>query len=159
MKRSIYVETSVISYLTGRAVRDVAIAGRQKSTRAFWRLLSADLAPYVSALVLKEVAKGNSEAARKRLQAVESFPVLRTVREAEQLAQAITASRGVPPEFPEDALHIAIAATSAMDFIVTWNFTHMNNPYTKLRIRRTVEYAGYRCPEIVSPDAFLGEER
>jgi len=45
-----------------------------------------------------------------------------------------------------------------MDFIVTWNFSHMNNPFTKMRIRQTVENAGYACPEIVSPDTFLEED-
>ena len=34
----------------------------------------------------------------------------------------------------------------------------MNNPFTKLMIRQAVENAGYECPDIVSPEAFLGAE-
>jgi hypothetical protein len=67
-------------------------------------------------------------------------------------------SKSVPKEFPDDALHIAIASTTGMDYIVTWNFSHINNPFTIAKIRRTVEENGYVCPEIVSLEAFLGEE-
>ncbi len=158
MKRSVYIETSVVSYYVGRPGRDVVIAGRQQSTQEFWSRLSGDLAPFVSALVLREAAKGDSEQARRRLNAVSAFPVLSVSVEAEQLAEKILEGRGIPMEYPEDALHIAVAAASGMDFIVTWNFSHMNNPFTKMRIRQTVENAGYACPEIVSPDAFLEEE-
>jgi len=84
--------------------------------------------------------------------------VLATTPEAERLAQDILDGRGIPPEYPEDALHIAVAAVGGMEFIVTWNFAHLNNPFTKTMIRQAVENAGYECPEIVSPDAFLGGE-
>jgi len=158
MKPRIYIETSVVSYYTGRASRDVVIAGRQQSTYEFWLLLEDQLAPYVSALVLKETGKGDPVLADMRMHAVRSFPVLRASAEAEQLAQAIINGRGIPVEYPEDALHVAIAASGGMDFIVTWNFAHLNNPFTKMMIRQAVENQGYECPEIVTPDAFLGDE-
>jgi hypothetical protein len=158
MNRKVYIETSVVSYFTGHASRDVVIAGHQQSTQDFWSLLSGNLTPHVSALVLKEAGKGNPTEARKRLDAIGSFAVLRTTPEAERLAQEILDGHGVPAENPEDALHVAIAAIGGMDFIVTWNFAHINNPFTKMMIRQTVANAGYACPEIISPDAFLGEE-
>jgi len=158
MKRKVYIETSVVSYFTAQASRDVVIAGRQQATRDFWGLLSGELLPYVSALVLKEAGQGNLEQVRKRLEAIGPFSVLRVTPEAERLAQTIMEGRGIPREYPEDALHIATAAVGGMDFIVTWNFAHINNPFTRLMIRQAVENADYGCPEIVSPDAFLGEE-
>lgn len=158
MKRKIYIETTVVSYYTGRASRDVVVAGRQQATQEFWAQLSGGLLPHVSALVVKEAGKGNPEQARKRLDAIRSFAVLRTTPEAERLAEEIVEARGIPEEYPEDALHIAVAAIGGMDLIVTWNFAHINNPFTKMMIRQAVENAGYECPEIVSPDAFLGDE-
>jgi hypothetical protein len=158
MKRKVYLETSVVSYYTGRASRDVVIAGHQQSTQDFWPLLSSDLVAHVSALVVREAGKGDPEMARKRLDAIGSFSVLATTAEAEQLAQAILSARGIPAEYPEDALHIAVAAIGGVELIVTWNFAHINNPFTKMMIRQTIENAGYECPEIVSPDAFLGDE-
>ncbi|MBN1674879.1 MAG: type II toxin-antitoxin system VapC family toxin [Kiritimatiellae bacterium] len=158
MKRKVYIESSVVSYYAGRASRDVVVAGHQQSTQDFWALLSGDLLPHVSALVVKEAGKGDPEMARKRLDAIGSFPVLATTPEAERLAQGLLATHGIPAEYPEDALHIAVAAVGGMEFIVTWNFAHINNPFTKMMIRQAVENAGYECPEVVSPDAFLGEE-
>lgn len=156
--KSVYIETSVISYYTGRPSRDVVVAGHQQSTMHFWAMLGRELSPFVSALAMKEAGKGDPELAGSRLDAIQSFPVLRTTREAEQLAQALLDAGAIPAEYPEDALHIAVATAAGMDFIVTWNFAHINNPFTKMLIRRTVENAGYESPEIVSPDAFLGEE-
>lgn len=107
---------------------------------------------------VKEAGKGDPALARDRLNAIGSFPVLRITAEAEELARAILDGHGVPAEYPEDALHIAVAAEAGMDFLVTWNFAHINNPFTKMMIRQSVENAGYVCPEIVSPDAFLGDK-
>lgn len=158
MKRKVYIETSVVSYYTGRASRDVVIAGHQQSTQEFWLQLSGELLPYVSALVVKEAGRGDFELARKRLEAISSFPVLSTTPEAEQLARDILSAHGIPEEYPEDALHISVSAIGGMDLIVTWNFSHINNPFTKMMIRQAVENAGYECPEIVSPDALLGDK-
>jgi hypothetical protein len=75
--------------------------------------------------------------------------------EARTLAEGLVAGRGIPEEYPEDALHIAIAAVNGMDVIVTWNFAHMNNPFTRVKVRSIVEAEGYLCPEICSPEEFL----
>lgn len=157
-KKKVYIETSVLSYYTGRRSRDLVLAGRQQVTQDFWLLLGEDLSPYVSALVIRESSQGDADLVRQRLDAIGTFPVLATTPEAEQLAQEIVNARGVPAEYPEDALHIAIAALGGVEFVVTWNFAHINNPFTKMMIRQAVENAGYECPEIVSPDAFLGAE-
>jgi predicted nucleic acid-binding protein len=158
MNPKVYIETSVVSYHTGRFSRDMVIAGHQQSTHSFWDLLGKVLDPFVSALVVKEASKGDPAVASKRLQAIEEFPAVAFSGEAVNLATALIEAKSVPKEFPEDALHIAIASTTGMDYIVTWNFTHINNPFTIARIRKTIEAHGYVCPEIVSPESFLGEE-
>lgn len=158
MKPKVYIETTVVSYQTGRFSRDMVIAGHQLSTRSFWELLGESLNPFVSALVVKEASGGDLSVAAKRLEAIEAFPVLASSEEAVNLADILMTTKSVPREYPDDALHIAIAATTGMDYIVTWNFSHINNPFTIGRIRHAVEEAGYICPEIVSPEAFLGEE-
>ena len=75
--------------------------------------------------------------------------------EARMLAEKIIAGRGIPAKHPEDALHIAIAAVNGLDVIVTWNFAHMNNPFTRVKVRTIVENEGYLCPEICSPEELL----
>ena len=74
---------------------------------------------------------------------------------ARTLALKIIESHGIPEEYPEDALHVAVAAGNGMDALVTWNFAHLNNPFTRMLLRQIVENAGYQCPEICSPDELL----
>lgn len=154
----VYIETTVVSCQTGRFSRDMVIAGHHQSTRAFWELLGEKLDPFVSALVVKEASGGDPIVAAKRVKAIESFPAVASGEEAVNLAADLMDTKSVPKEYPDDAMHIAIASTSGMDYIVTWNFSHINNPFTIAKIRKTVEDQGYVCPEIVSPEAFLGEE-
>jgi predicted nucleic acid-binding protein len=154
----VYIETSVVSYYAARPSRDVVIAGHQQATHDFWIRLGHDFESFISAVVLAESGKGDAEQAEKRLQAIRSFRVIQITPEAEGLARQIIAGGGIPPEYPEDALHIALAAIGGVDFLVTWNFAHINNPFTRMMIRQIVENEGYVCPEIVSPDELLGEE-
>jgi hypothetical protein len=155
MKKRIYVETTVVSYLTAKPSRDITVAGHQEATREVWPQLSTKYETYISALVFQEAGKGDPNQARLRLEAVEAFPMLDIGDEARSLAESILFRRAVPSEYPEDALHIAAAAINGMDVILTWNFAHLNNPFTRKMVRQIVEGEGYECPEICSPEELL----
>ncbi len=75
--------------------------------------------------------------------------------DARALAEKILESKGVPVEYPEDALHIALASINGIEVLLTWNFAHLNNPFTRMRIRQIVENEGFSCPEICSPEELL----
>ena len=155
MKKRIYVETTVVSYLTARPSRDLMVAGHQEATREPWPQLAAKYETYVSALVYEEVRGGDPDQARMRLSAIERFAMLDIDDEARTLAEKIIDGRAIPPEFPEDALHIALAAVNGIEVVITWNFAHLNNPFTRMMVRQIVESEGYECPEICSPDELL----
>ena len=158
MKKKVYIETTVVSYFTGRASRDVLVMGHQEATREFWPLLKDRFEAFISALVFEEAGRGAPEQARKRLEAVSSFVVLAIDDEARSLAEKIISEKGIPEEYPEDALHIAVAAVNGIDVMVTWNFAHLNNPFTRMMIRQIIENAGYQSPEICSPEELLEEQ-
>jgi predicted nucleic acid-binding protein len=155
MKRKLYIETTVVSYLAARPSRDLLVAGHQEATRELWPSLTTDYDTYVSALVYEEVARGDVEQASRRLAAIEPFRMLDIDEDARILAERIVAGRGVPQEYPEDALHIAIAAVNGIDVVVTWNFAHLSNPFTRMTVRQIVQHEGYVCPEICSPEELL----
>jgi predicted nucleic acid-binding protein len=157
MNPKIYLETTVISYYTADPSRDVVIAGRQESTRELWKKLFHDFDPYISALVIQEARRGDAQAAHKRLEVVQAMPVLDITPACQTLAQQLLDQHGIPQEYPEDALHIAVATMNGMDALITWNFSHINNPFTRVRIRRIIEQAGYQYPEICSPEELTGE--
>jgi hypothetical protein len=155
MKKRIYIETTIVSYYTARSSRDLMIAGHQEATRDLWPELSIKYETYISALVYEEASKGDSGQAKIRLAAIKPFPMLDIDDEVRSLAGNIITGRGIPANYPEDALHIAIAAVNSIDVVVTWNFAHLNNPFTRRAIRRIIENEGYLCPEICSPDELL----
>lgn len=151
----VHEETSVVSYLTARPSRDIIVAGHQETTRDLWPELTAKYETYISAIVYEEAGKGDPDQAKMRLAAIEAFPMLDIDEDARFLAERIIAGRGIPADYPEDALHIAVAAVNGMDVMVTWNFAHLNNPFTRKAVRRIVEREGYVCPEICSPQELL----
>ncbi len=158
MRKRVYIETTVVSYFAARPSRDLIVAARQQSTRELWPKLLSEYDTYISALVYQEAARGETEQADKRLGAIEPLSMLDVDHEAQTLAEKILDGKGVPQEYPEDALHVAVAAVNGIEILVTWNFAHINNPSTRLMIRHTVENAGYQCPEICSPDELLESE-
>lgn len=155
MKKRVYIETTVVSYFTARPSRDIMIAGHQEATRELWPELAAKYETYISAIVYEEARKGDPDQARMRLTAIEPFPMLDIDDEARSLAERIVAGRGIPADYPEDALHVAVAAVNGIDVVITWNFAHLNNPFTRTMVRQIVEEEGYVCPEICSPDELL----
>ena len=155
MKRKLYIETTVVSYFVARPSRDLLVAGHQEATRELWPSFTTIFDTYVSALVYEEVAKGDAEQASSRLVAIKPFPMLDIDEDTRILAEKIVAGKGIPGEFPEDALHIAVAAINGMDVVVTWNFAHLSNPFTRMMVRQIVQNEGYVCPEICSPEELL----
>ncbi len=157
--QKVYIETSVLSYYTSNTSRDIVIAGHQVSTINFWnKLIANELIPVISALIIKEASQGDIEIAKKRRNAIQGFLVLDISKEAEELSNLLIKNRGIPSESPDDALHIAIASVEKIDFIATWNFKHINNPFTKNKIKEIIENAGYICPVLASPEELSGEE-
>ena len=159
MKKRVYIETTVVSYFTARPSRDIIVAGHQEATRDLWPALVGRHETYISAMVYEEARKGYPEQARIRLAAIETFPMLDIDDEARLLAGKIITGRGIPAEYPEDALHIAVAAVNGIEVVVTWNFAHLNNPFTRRVVRQIVEEEGYVCPEICSPEELLEVNR
>ena len=157
MKAKVYIETSVVSYATARPSRDLIVAARQEITRSRWNRILAEFDCYVSALVLQEAEGGDPDAAATRLSAITGLPVLQIDEAAEALAKSLVVDGAIPEQKPEDALHIALSARDGVDYLLTWNFTHIHNAQMELRIRQIVERFGYQCPVFCSPDELMGE--
>ena len=76
MRRGVYIETSIVSYLASRPSRDLVVAGRQQLTHAWWDRRRASFDLYVSQVVLDEVRVGDPEAAQRRHALVGNLPLL-----------------------------------------------------------------------------------
>jgi len=152
MPPAVYIESSVISYLTARPSRDVITAARQAITLDWWQNQRHKYEVYISALVEEEISSGDPTAAEQRLRAVSSLFSVAISSEAQEMAASLIASRAVPPDCVEDAMHIAIASAQGTEYLLTWNFKHINNAETKSLIANIIEASGYICPILCSPE-------
>jgi len=152
MVATVYIESSVISYLTSRPSRDLVTAARQTITAEWWDEKKSNYEVYVSALVEEEIARGDPRAASLRLSVVEDVPALDISEEAKNLAKELIRFEAIPTNSEEDALHIGIAAANGIDYLLTWNFKHINNAETKAAIVNVVEIHGFVCPIMCSPE-------
>ncbi|RMH07424.1 MAG: type II toxin-antitoxin system VapC family toxin [Nitrospirae bacterium] len=126
-----------------KSSRDLVIAARQEITREKWTKILDFFKPYISALVIQEAEYGDAEAAQKRITAISNIAVLPISVEAERLAASLIKNGPIPKEYPEDALHIAAATVNGMDYLLTWNFTHLNNAQMKAKITSVIEAENY----------------
>jgi len=147
----VYLETSVISYLTGRTSRDLRIATEQRITRVWWEDAEFGFDLYVSELVLLEVSAGDARAAERRVSAVRHLPLLAVLPESIVLARSLLSKGNLPKKAIHDALHLAIAAVHGMDFLVTWDRRHLANESRIPRIGSIIVSSGHASPVICTP--------
>ncbi|ESQ09876.1 MAG TPA: PIN domain-containing protein [Chromatiaceae bacterium] len=157
MKKSVYIETSIPSYLTARPNRDLRAAAWQQLTVQWWDEARAGYDLFTSELALLEASAGNPEAAKRRLESLQDIPELEIDEEVQKLAEQLIAESGVPATAEADALHIAVAAIHRMDYLLTWNCRHIGNAAKKPIIRAICKNAGYPYPEICTPMELLPE--
>ena len=152
MKPKVYVETTVISYPTARPSRDLVTAAYQQITQDWWLDSKPHFDLFVSQLVKDEAGGGDKSAAEKRLQALSGLPLLPTKQEALELAQAVMSQTSIPQKASEDALHIALATTNGMDYLMTRNLKHIANAMTRSSIEALCRAEGYEPPVICTPE-------
>jgi hypothetical protein len=105
--KTVYIETSIISYLMSRPSRDVRAAAWQQITSQWWGQERAKYELFTSELVVTEAAAGDAEAADSRLKALKGIAELAVDEEVQNLAAKIMEGGGVPSSAQADALHIA----------------------------------------------------
>lgn len=157
MKPKVYLETSIISYLTSRPSRDLIIAANQQITQEWWQLRRSAFELYISELVIQEASAGDKIAAQQRLQVLEDIPELKLSEEIVTLAERLVKDGSFPQNAVEDALHIAIATLNGVDYLLTWNFKHLANATMRYKIERVCRLLGYEPPIICTPQELLEE--
>ncbi|MBF0136161.1 MAG: type II toxin-antitoxin system VapC family toxin [Magnetococcales bacterium] len=153
MKPRLYLETSIISYLAALPSRDLIVAAHQQITQEWWTERRDRYDLFVSELVIQEIEMGNQDAARRRLALLEAVPVLMLDDKTILLGEKLHQFTNLPAKANADSLHIALAASYRMDFLLTWNCRHIANG----RTRRAVDEA-LRTQEMVSPIIVTPEE-
>jgi hypothetical protein len=154
--KTIYIETSIISYLTAKPSDNLLASAWQKTTADWWETRRSRFKLYTSQLVLEEASRGDSAAAQRRIDVLKKIPLLKTTDEVIILAKSFLKQGALPSKAIDDAIHIALAAIYEMDYLLTWNCRHIDNAETKPVIRNLCITQGVVCPEICTPSELMG---
>ena len=156
MPPSVYLETTILSYLTARPARDLIGAARQQVTRDWWGERRQRYTLYVSEVVLAEAAVGDPDAAARRLDAAAGLPLLEITAAVAALAVTLRARVRLPERAAVDAVHMATAAVHGVDYLLTWNLRHIANAELRPLMEAACRAAGYAPPVIATPDELMG---
>jgi predicted nucleic acid-binding protein len=157
-KPTVYLETTVISYATSRASRDLLVAARQQITQEWFACGAQAYQLFVSQIVVREASSGDEEAARARIALLEGLPLLAVTDAVGSLAEKLVGIGAIPTKATEDALHIAVAAVHGVDFLLTWNCKHIANAAMRQAIERICRDADYEPPVICTPEELTSDD-
>jgi len=156
-KKRVYVESSVISYLTARPARNDRSKVRQHLTVMWWdRRHEWDCV--VSITVMEEIADGDPEAAARRLEKAKQLVEIPTLPNADWLAGRLVSHKLVPESAKLDAMHLAMAAVHGAHYLLTWNQKHLVNLDLRARIEDLIRKHGWTPAKVVTPGRLLSEE-
>jgi hypothetical protein len=157
VKPKVYIETSVPSYLAARRSQDVRVLANQETTIEWWGSRRTHFDLFISEFVLAEAALGDPVAAQRRLEVLDGITALDATDEVRALGNALIAEGPIPPQASMDALHIAIAAVNGMEYLLTWNCTHIANAVMRAKIEAVCRRYGYEPPVICTPLELMEE--
>lgn len=87
----------------------MAIVAYHEVIREWWQDAPDRFDLVASALVVSEARAGDPDAARNRLEALESVTLLDATSDAESLANALIYGGAVPRQAADEAVHVAMA--------------------------------------------------
>lgn len=158
MKQTVYIETSVISYLCGRDSRDIVTVARQQITREWWREAFPFYDCFVSPTVLEEISMGDDQASQNRLDSVKELRILGATPEVDTLAEFLLKELEIPEKARSDAYHISYGTIHKVDFLLSWNCKHIANAHVIKKLVTILRDKNLVPPTICTPDELLEEK-
>ena len=149
---TVYLETTIPSYLAARPSRDPIVVAHQQITRDWWNGARERFDLYISEAVLTEIRAGDADVAARRLAILEGLPILELNDDIRYLVHVYSGRLGLTGGARADLLHIAFAVSYMMDNLVTWNCSHIANRTVIRRLMDVNLDLGRHTPEIVTPE-------
>lgn len=155
MNPAVYLETTIVSYLTALPSRDLVMAANQATTREWWATRQGTFDLYISQAVIEESRAGDPDAAARRWAVLQHIARVDISQDVLTLAKLLVTELSLPAKARTDALHIAAAAVNGMNYLLTWNCTHIANAALRPRIEAACRGAGFEPPVICTPQELL----
>ena len=151
-KQKVYIESTIPSYIVSRLSRDILVLSHQKISKDWWNHTRKDYDLYISQVVIDEISAGDKELAKKRNSLIKSIPILEGSNKIDDLAKLYLKHFKFPERALRDAFHIAFAVYYEIDFLLTWNCTHLANANVRKELIRFNNRLKYKTPDICTPE-------
>jgi hypothetical protein len=152
---SLYLESTIPSYLAALPSHDLIVAAHQQVTRTWWQYSRPRFKLYISEAVLEEISAGDSGAAASRLSLIRAIPVLAITDEVGKLAEQYLKYLGLPARAELDTIHLACAVVYELAYLLTWNCKHLANGIIIQRLQHLNQELQRWTPVIVTPEELL----
>jgi hypothetical protein len=156
VSETVYIETSILGYLTARPSRDIIVAANIEITREWWNTRRGDFQLYSSQAVVKETSQGDVAIASQRLEILGNLSLLDLNQNVLDLAERFLERSNLPTKADVDAVHIAVATVHGMDYLLTWNCKHIANAQIQGKLAEISLDLGYQLPILCTPYELLG---
>jgi hypothetical protein len=157
MSETVYIETSILGYLTAQPSRDLVVAANIEITRDWWDTRRNAFQLYSSQAVVKETSQGDTEIASRRLEIIRNIALLDLNQSVLDLAEQFLERSSLPAKADIDAVHIAAATVHGMDYLLTWNCKHIANAQIQRKLAEISLDLGYELPILCTPYELLGD--
>ncbi|MFV1965569.1 MAG: type II toxin-antitoxin system VapC family toxin [Pirellulaceae bacterium] len=152
---SVYLETTIPSYLAARPSRDLIMAAHQQITHDWWLNAHDRFDLYISDAVLNEIRGGDPDAAARRMSILNGLPVLQLNDDVRRLVHEYDRRLGLTGRARADLPHFAFAVAYQMDYLVTWNCRHIANGEVIRRLLDANAELQRPTPLLVTPEEIL----
>ena len=156
MTETVYIETSILGYLTASSTDNLILAANMKVTQDWWNICRSSFILYASEIVEDEAARGDPEIASQRLNLLQSLMLLDLPEAALELAQEFLQQSNLPLQASSDALHMALATVYGLNYMLTWSCKHMANAQIQRQLSQISSELGYQLPIICTPYELRG---
>lgn len=159
-KPTLYIETTILSYLAARASRDIIVQAHQQITWDWWESQRERYKLYISEIVLQEIMEGDPEAVKRRESFISNLAILDMSDAVRKLARELATFLNIPQRAELDALHLSFAIEYEMDYLLTWNCSHLANGLIIRKLKEFELETSRLVPVIVTPEELIsgGEE-
>ena len=155
---TVYIETSIVSYLRQKPSSQVVMAARQLLTHQWWNDERTKYQLVASQFVIDEASAGDPSLAAERLQILDDIPLLPLDSGIVDIADEIMGRAILPEKARTDALHIAVVAHHRIQYLLTWNCRHIANARILPRIHRLLNDLSIPIPVICTPEELVANE-
>ncbi|MBI2505568.1 MAG: type II toxin-antitoxin system VapC family toxin [Candidatus Latescibacteria bacterium] len=152
---ALYLETSIASYLASRPSPNLITRAKQDLTWQWWSGSQSAFDIYISEIVLQEAGTGDPERAARRLELLEGFSLLPITTQVLELGERYLKHLGLADNARVDLLHLACAVVHDLDYLMTWNLTHLANAIVRRRLQNLNTQWGLPIPVVATPEELL----